>query len=205
MAFYRDKILPRIIDKACGSRGVGKWRTRALEGISGVVVEPGFGSGSNLEYYPGEVSKVWAVDPALLGRDLAADRIAASEVEVEFVGLDGQNLPLDDNSCDAGVLTFTLCTIPDPAAALAELRRVIKPGGTLHFAEHGIAPEPNIQRWQRWLEPSQKRMFDGCHVTRDHPELIKQAGFEMDWVDAGYADKLKPLSYFYVGRAINAA
>lgn len=203
MGLYREHVLPRIIDKACGSRGVRKWRRRALEGIHGVVVEPGFGSGLNLPHYPAEVNKVWAIDPAVLGQKLAADRLAESPVEVEFVGLDGQNLPLEDNSCDAGVLTFTLCTIPDPLAALAELRRVIKPGGTLHFAEHGLAEDPKIQKWQHRLEPSQKFVFDGCHVTREHPKLITEAGFEMDWVDAGYADAIKPLSYFYVGRATN--
>lgn len=203
MGIYRDQILPRIIDKACGSKSVGKWRVRALEGLSGTVVEPGFGSGSNLPYYPEAVTKVFAVDPAALGQKLAAQRLADSPVEVEFVGLDGQSLPLEDNSCDGAVLTFTLCTIPDPMAALVELRRVLKPGGTLHFAEHGIAPEPNIQKWQHRLEPSQKRIFDGCHVTRDHPELITQAGFEMDWVDSGYADALKPLSFYFVGRATN--
>jgi len=103
-------------------------------------VEPGFGSGLNLPVLPPEVTKIYAVDPATVGQQLAADRIAASDVDVEFIGLDGQQIPLDDNSCDAGLLTYTLCTIPDPMQGLAELRRIIKPGGTLHFVEHGVAP-----------------------------------------------------------------
>ncbi len=203
MGIYKEQVLPRLIDKACGTKSVGRWRTRVTEGLSGVVVEPGFGSGNNLEFYPKEVTRVYAVDPAVVGRKLAADRVAASPVEVEFIGLDGQNIPLDDDTCDAGLLTFTLCTIPDPGAALAELRRVIKPGGALHFVEHGRAQSESVQRWQHRIDPVQRRLFDGCHVSRDHPRLIESAGFEMDWSDAGYADGPKPWSYFHIGRAIN--
>jgi ubiquinone/menaquinone biosynthesis C-methylase UbiE len=203
MGVYRDQLLPRLVDKACGSDGIGKWRSRCLEGISGVVVEPGFGSGTNLPYYPADVTKVYAVDPATLGQKLAADRLAESPIEVTFVGLDGQNLPLDTNSCDAGVLTFTLCTIPDPLVALAELRRVIKPGGAVHFCEHGLAPSQKMQKLQYRIDPVQKRLFDGCHVSRDHKALFEQAGFEIDWYEADFAAGPKPWSYYHVGRAIN--
>lgn len=203
MGLYRDRVLPRIIDRACGTSRLGEWRTRCLEGISGVVVEPGFGSGTNLPYYPSEVSKVYAVDPAVLGRELAADRLAASTIEVAFVGLDGQQIPLEENSCDAGVLTFTLCTVSDPATALAELRRVIRPNGTLHFCEHGKGPTASMLKWQKRIDPVQKRLFDGCHVSRDHPKLITDAGFEINWVDEGYADGPKPWSYFHLGVARN--
>lgn len=203
MGIYAEQLLPRLIDKACGTKSVGRWRARVVEGLSGVVVEPGFGSGNNLAYYPEAVTKVYAVDPAVVGRKLAADRLAASPVEVEFIGLDGQHIPLDDDTCDAGLLTFTLCTIPDPMAALAELRRVIKPGGALHFVEHGRAESESVRRWQHRIDPVQRRMFDGCHVSRDHPQLITSAGFEMDWADTGYADGPKPWSYFHIGRAIN--
>ncbi len=205
MGFYRDQLLPRFIDKACGTESVGRWRTRCLEGISGVVVEPGFGSGTNLPYYPPEVSKVYAIDPAVLGQQLAAERLAASPIDVEFVGLDGQRIPLDDNSCDAGVLTFTLCTIADPMAALSELRRVIKPGGALHFCEHGLAPDERLQAWQFRIDPVQKRLFDGCHVSRNHPELLTNAGFEIAWSDADFADGPKPWSYFHIGKAVQPA
>ncbi len=205
MGVYRDKVLPRIIDKACSSDDIGKWRVRATDGLHGIVVEPGFGSGTNLPYYPDAVTKVYAVDPAVLGRKLAADRLAASSVDVEFVGLDGQAIPLDDNSCDAGLLTYTLCTIPDPMVALAELRRIIKPGGALHFLEHGIAPEPGMQRWQYRIDHVQKRVFDGCHVSRNHPELLTAAGFEIEWSEAEYANGPKPWSFFHLGRAVNLA
>ncbi len=174
-----------------------------MAGLAGVVVEPGFGSGTNLPYYPAEVTKVYAVDPAVLGQKLAADRLANSTVEVDFIGLDGQAIPLPDDSCDAGLLTFTLCTIPDAPAALAELRRVIKPGGFLHFAEHGLAEDRSIQRWQFRIDPVQKRLFDGCHVSRNHPELLRQAGFEMDRHESEYGEGPAPWSYIHVGRALN--
>lgn len=203
MGLYNDKVLPRIIDKLCGSSGVGVWRTRCLEGISGVVVEPGFGSGTNLPYYPEEVTKVYAIDPSTMGRELAKDRLAASDIDVEFIGLDGQQIPLDGNSCDAGTLTFTLCTIPDPTAALLELRRVIKPGGVLHFCEHGKAPDASMVKWQKRIDPVQKRLADGCHVSRDIPGLIEGAGFEMNWSEAQYADATSPWSYFHLGVAQN--
>ena len=122
---------------------------------------------------------------------------------MEFIGLDGQQIPLGDDSCDSALLTFTLCTIPDPLAALDELRRVLKPGGTLHFLEHGKAPSERVLRWQRRIDPVQKRIADGCHVSRDHPALVEAAGFELERVTAGYAKGPKPWSYFYVGKAVN--
>ncbi len=203
MGWYRERLLPRVIDRACATPEVSRWRSRAMEGIGGVVVEPGFGSGLNVPHYPPEVRHVFAVDPATLGRELAAERIAASDVTIEFVGLDGESLPLEDHSCDAGLLTFTLCTIPDAEAALGELRRVIRPGGTLHFAEHGLAPDERVRAWQHRIEPVQKRVADGCHLTRAIPDLITAAGFEMEWSDAEYARGPKPWSWFFVGRARN--
>lgn len=203
MAIYRDKVLPRVIDVACGTKEVAEWRRKAVDGLAGVVVEPGFGSGLNLPWYPPEVQRVFAIDPAELGQKLAAERLAESPVEVEFIGLDGQQIPLEENSCDAGLLTFTLCTIPDASQALSELRRVIKPGGRLHFLEHGHSPDDGVAKWQRRIEPVQKRVFDGCHLTRNMPELIADAGFTIDSVDASFAKGPKPLSYFYLGVATN--
>ncbi|MEE9414781.1 MAG: class I SAM-dependent methyltransferase [Acidimicrobiales bacterium] len=203
MGLYRDQVLPRLVDKACSTKSVGKWRARCMDQMHGVIVEPGFGSGTNVPHYPPEVTKVYAVDPAVLGQKLASDRLSASAVEVEFIGLDGQAIPLEDDSVDCGLATFTLCTIPDPMVALAELRRVIKPGGALHFVEHGLAPDESLQKWQYRIDPVQKRLFDGCHVSRNHPEMLKAAGFEIDWLDSSFADGPKPWSYFYVGRALN--
>ncbi len=203
MGMYRDHVLPRLVDWGCSSSSIGRWRSKAVEGLAGVVVEPGFGSGINLGYYPREVSRVYAIDPAVLGQKLARNRVDASPVEVDFIGLDGQDIPLPDDSCDAGLLTFTLCTIPNPMAALLELRRVIKPGGALHFAEHGLAEDPSVQRWQFRIDPVQKRLFDGCHVSRNHPDLIRDAGFEIDWHESQYGEGPGPWSFIHVGRAIN--
>lgn len=203
MAVWRDQLLPRCIDIALGTSDVSDWRRKCLVGIAGVVVEPGFGSGLNLPHLPPEVTKVYAVDPAVVGRKLASARVAASTVQVEYVGLDGQRLPLEDNSCDAGLLTFTLCTIPDWEAALAELRRVIKPGGSLHFIEHGAAPDPKVKKWQDRATPVQKRIADGCHLNRPIVELITKAGFEIEWTEAAHVGRPKIASYFTAGVARN--
>lgn len=205
MGAYRDRVLPRLIDVACGSKSLHRWRQRCLAGLHGVVVEPGFGSGTNLAHYPPEVTKVYAVDPATIGEELASDRLAASPIDVDFVGLDGQSIPLDDNSCDGAALTFTLCTIPDPMQALAELRRVVKPGGAVHFIEHGLANAESMQKWQRRVDPIQKRLFDGCHVSREHDVLLTAAGFQIDWIEKSYGQGASPWSYFYLGRAVNPA
>lgn len=179
------------------------WRQRCLVGAHGVIVEPGFGSGLNLPVLPPEVTKVYAIDPATLGQHLAAERIAASGVDVDFIGLDGQHIPLDDNTCDAGLLTYTLCTIPDPALALSELRRIIKPGGRLHFVEHGEAPDEGVRRWQRRVAPIQRRVAAGCNLNRPIVELISTAGFEVEWTEARYHGRPKVGTYFTAGVARN--
>lgn len=201
VSFWRHQILPRLIDQAMRGEAIGAWRRRCLEGVAGVVVEPGFGSGLNLPHLPPEVTKVYAVDPAVLGQKLAADRLAATTVEVEFIGLDGQHLPLGDAVCDGGILTYTLCSIPDPHRALAELRRVIKPGGTLHFVEHGEAPDEKVRRWQRRAAPIQYRVADGCHLDRPIVDLIGSAGFEIEWTEARYHGRPKFGTYFTAGVA----
>lgn len=203
MALWEDQLLPRIIDLAMRGDSISRWRARCLVGATGVVVEPGFGTGLNLPVLPPEVDKVYAIDPATVGQRLAADRIEASGVDVEFIGLDGQSIPLGDDSCDAGILTYTLCTIPDPDAALAELRRVIKPGGSLHFVEHGEAPDERVRRWQRRVAPVQKRVAAGCHLNRPIVSLIAGAGFEIEWTHARYHGRPKVGTFFTAGVARN--
>lgn len=175
-----------------------------MQGLHGRVVEIGFGSGLNVALYPPEIDLVYAVEPASVARRLAEPRIARSAVAVEHVGLDGASIPLPDGSCDAALSTFTLCTIPDVEAALAELRRVVRPGGTLHFLEHGLSPDPKVATWQRRIEPMQKRLADGCHLTRDPAALVSAAGFDIDRVESRYAKGPKPWSWFTEGIARRA-
>ena len=200
MGFYRDQILPRVIDKALGTGEVMKYRGEVTEGLTGEVVEIGFGSGLNMPKYPEAVTKVYAADPAVVGQKLAADRVADASAEVEYVGLDGQALPLADDSCDGGLSTFTLCTIPDEGAGLAELRRVVKPGGAIHILEHGLSRDEKVQRWQNRITPVQRRLFDGCHLNRDHVAMVEAAGLEIESQKEWMAKGPKAMSAFYLIR-----
>ncbi len=186
MGVYGDHVLPRIINVACGMKANNKLRERTCAGLAGDVVEIGFGSGLNIPFYPDTVTKVAAVEPADLGWKLAGKRLAEATVPIERSGLDGQKLPFPDDSFDAALSTWTMCTIPDIDAALGELRRVLKPGGTVHFIEHGLAPDENVERWQHRLEPLQKRLFGGCHLTRSSVDLLTNAGFTINEVDRFY-------------------
>jgi ubiquinone/menaquinone biosynthesis C-methylase UbiE len=179
MGYYSDRVLPRLVNAACGMKANEPLRRRVCEGLHGNVVEIGFGSGHNVPFYPSAVLIVTAIEPADLAWELAADRLAGTTIPVRRSGLDGQRLPLEDDSQDTALSTWTMCTIPDITAALTELRRVLKPGGTLHFVEHGLAPDAKVQRWQHRLEPLQKRLFGGCHLTRRITELLTDAGFEI--------------------------
>lgn len=200
---YAEQMLPRIINVACGMKVAAPLRSRVCEGLHGQVVEIGFGSGLNIPYYPDAVSGVAAIEPADIGWKLARKRLAAATVPVERSGLDGQSLSLPDDSCDAALSTWTLCTIPDVAAALREVRRVLKPGGSLHFVEHGLAPDERVRRWQHRLEPMQKRLFGGCHLTRPVVDLLTDAGFTITEVDVFYEKGApKPLGADTLGIAV---
>ena len=186
MRVYDQQVLPRIINVLCGMKTANQYRARACAGLHGRVLEVGFGSGLNVPFYPPEVTAVHAVEPSDVAWKLAAERVAASPVPIERSGLDGQSVPLPDDSCDTALSTYTMCTIPDIGAALAEVRRILKPGGTLHFVEHGLAPDEKVRRWQHRLDPLQGRVFGGCHLTRPITDLLGDAGFELREVDRFY-------------------
>lgn len=205
MSLYREHVLPRLVDRACGTAELRRWREEVTAGLFGTVVEVGFGSGLNMPAHPPEVTLVCAVEPAETARRLAARRIDEAGIPVEHIALHGESIALDDASCDCALSTFTLCTIPDVEQALAEIRRVLKPGGRFHFLEHGTSPDERVARWQHRLEPAQKLFAGGCHLTRRPDELIAEAGFTIARVESRYASGPKPWTWFTAGEALSPA
>ena len=202
MGLYGDQVLPRIVNAACGLKGVAPLRQRVCEGLQGEVVEIGFGSGHNIPFYPEAVSRVAAIEPAEVGWKLAEKRVSASRVPVQRSGLDGQSLPFADDSFDAALSTWTLCTIPDVARALREIRRVLRPGGALHFVEHGRAPDARVARWQDRLTPIQRRVAGGCHLNRQIDQLVADAGLEITRLDHPVVRGPRAFTYTYEGVAL---
>jgi ubiquinone/menaquinone biosynthesis C-methylase UbiE len=206
--FWTDQVVPRFTDKMLGSRAVMKLRKRAVEGLHGEVVEIGFGSGLNVPLYPLDVARVYAIDPSRVARKLSADRVDASPVSIDFVGLDGASIPLGDASVDAALSTFTLCTIPDVTSALSEVHRVLRPGGTFHFLEHGLCPDTAVARKQHRFNGMQQRLAGGCHLDRPIDDLVREAGFEISELDNDELPGPKfmlPWSYLYEGVATKTA
>lgn len=201
MGVYSDQVLPRVIDVLLG-RQVDPIRARVAAGLSGEVLEVGFGSGRNVPHLPAGVTRLVAVDPATLGRQMAAGRIAARGVPVDFVGLDGQSLPLEDASVDHVLVTWTLCTIPDVGQALREMHRVLRPGGSLHFVEHGRSPDDRSARLQDRVTPLWKRAVGGCHLNRPIPNLVTNAGFEIEQLESYRDNGPELFARFYEGVAI---
>ena len=204
MSLWNDQVVPRLTDRALSAPPVMELRSRAVEGLAGRVLEIGFGSGLNADLYPAGVAQVDAVEPSDVGWRLSAQRRARAAVPIARVGLDGQRLEADDAAYDAVLSTFTLCTIPDVAAALREVRRVLRPGGALHFLEHGLAPSPRVARWQRRLDPVQRRVAGGCHLSRDVAGLVGGAGLSVDRIDSQYAPGpafVRPWGFASVGVA----
>lgn len=203
MGFYGDQVLPRFQDKVMDRKATREVRARVCAGLEGDVVEVGFGTGLNAPYYPSELRKIFAVEPSTVCMRIAEPRIKGSSAEVELAGLTGERLDLPSESFDAVLSTWTLCTIPDLATALDEIRRVLRPGGALHFVEHGHAPDPKVANWQRRIEPLNKRLAGGCHLTRKIPGTIEQAGFAMEQLDSYYfKGEPKPFGYTFEGRAV---
>ncbi len=202
MSLYRDQILPRGIDLVMRGREFAGPRARAAAGLEGEVLEIGFGSGLNIPYYPAGLKRVRAVDPAAAGRTLAARRAAACAVPIEYAGSDAQALTAGDASVDSVLSTWTLCTIPYATRALAEIRRVLRPGGAFCFVEHGLAPDARVARLQQRLTPFQRRAFGGCHLDRRIDQLVAAAGLELTRIDTYYMKGPRALGYTFEGVAV---
>ena len=200
--WYERHVLPYLTDLACGVKPIRRQRRKVVPLARGRVLEIGIGTGLNLEHYDkARVEKIVGVDPALEMHRLARKRIASAGLPVELVGLSAEKIPFEAGSFDTVVVTYSLCTIPDPLAALAEMRRVLKPGGKLIFCEHGLAPDPSVRRWQERLTPLWSKIAGGCHLNRDIPALLKEAGFRSGDMETMYLPGPRPLTYNYWGTA----
>jgi ubiquinone/menaquinone biosynthesis C-methylase UbiE len=201
MNFYEHWILPPILDLIMRQEHLTKYRRAVVAGAHGRVLEIGVGSGLNFPLYGKQVELVYGIDPSPRLLAIARRRAAASGVPVELLQGSATATPLADNVVDTVVMTWTLCSIPDPLAALREMRRVLKPNGNLCFVEHGLSPEPSVERWQHRITPAWRRMAGGCHLDRKIDELIRLAGFELTNLQVEYAPGPRTMSYMYEGCA----
>ena len=197
MGIYERYILPRFINLACGTGVFRYQRAKLVTMARGVVLDVGAGSGHNFPYFdPTRVEKLYALEPSEGMRKLARKRAQSLQFPLEWLDLPGEQIPLDDASVDTVVLTFTLCTIPDWQAALAQIKRVLKPDGKLLFCEHGLAPEPNVQRWQNKINSSWKKCAGGCNLNRPIIDYLREAGFTIQEMNTGYLPKTPRIAGF---------
>ena len=202
MSFYEDRVLPHLINLACSSKPTRKQREKIVPLAEGDVLEIGFGSGLNLPFYDSQkVRKIWGLEPSEGMRRKARPLVDASNADVEFIDLPGEEIPLQADSVDTVLVTYTLCSIPDANSALEGMRRVLKPGGRLLYCEHGIAPDENVRRWQRRLNPTWSKFSGGCNMNRDILGLIRESGFEITNDERMYIPGAKMLSYNFWGSA----
>jgi ubiquinone/menaquinone biosynthesis C-methylase UbiE len=199
MGFYAKYLLPRLINSAMKSPELNKIRGQLVPLASGSIIEIGIGSGLNLPYY----EKGARIDPSRELQRYAVETARECDVNVEFLAQSGEEIPTPDNEFDTAVVTWTLCTIPDPRRTLAELRRVLKPGGRLIFAEHGLSPERRVARWQSRLNPVWRKIGGGCNLDRKTDELIVSSGFRLSDLSEGYLPGPKFAAYMYRGVAVN--
>lgn len=201
--WYETHILPAALDFACGMPMVSRMRCLVVPRAQGRVLEVGVGTGLNMRHYDKRrVTHVTGLDPALQMHPLALERAALAGLDVDLVGLSAEKIPLPDASFDTVLITYTLCTIPDPAAALSEMRRVLKPQGKLLYCEHGRAPDASVQRWQARLQPLWGKVAGGCHLGRDMPALLLGAGFTLPDLQTGYLAGPRPFTFHYWGEAL---
>jgi ubiquinone/menaquinone biosynthesis C-methylase UbiE len=201
MGLYERWIVPRLLDLAMRNGVLDHYRERTIETARGLVLEVGVGSGLNLPLYDPAVTRVVGLDPSPQLLRQASRRAADAVVPVSLLRASAEHVPFADAVFDTIVMTWTLCSIPNPIAALTEMRRVLRPGGRLIFVEHGLSPEIRTARWQHWLTPCWKRIGGGCHLDRKTDDLIRVAGFGLDEIETGYMKGPKPWTFMYQGSA----
>jgi ubiquinone/menaquinone biosynthesis C-methylase UbiE len=204
MGFYSRHILPHLINFAMTAEEITRFREKVIPSARGVVLEIGIGSGLNLPFYGSAVTKVYGVDPSSELLAMARPKAKRLSFPVELLPQEANGLPLGERSVDTVIVTWSLCSIADPAAALGEVWRVLKPGGALIFVEHGLAPDAGVRKWQNRLTPIWRHVAGGCHLNRKVDDLIREAGFEMMDIRTAYMPGPKVGTYMYEGRAIKA-
>jgi ubiquinone/menaquinone biosynthesis C-methylase UbiE len=206
VGFYDDQIVPRVLTLSMSTKELARVRARRLEQVEGTVLEVGFGSGLNLPHYRSDLTKLYALDPSKVGLQLARKRLARAAFPVELLPLGAEgNIPLEDASVDAVVTTWTLCTIPDPVAALREMHRVLRPGGRYYFVEHGLSPDPAVAKWQRRIDPFEVAIAGGCHFTRPIAAIVNDSPFELESVENFHLPGPRFATYTYFGNARRSA
>ena len=201
MSFYRDRVFPFLTNLVMRNRRLLPYRERVLSAAEGRVLEIGIGSGLNLPFYPARVSEIVGLEPVPRLAAMARRASGHSSFPVVFIEGSAEAIPLDDSSVDTVVTTWTLCSVPEVERALGEMRRVLKPGGRLLFAEHGQAPEASVRKWQDRLTPAWKYISGGCHLNRPIGALIENAGFDIEVLETGYMQGPRPMAFIYEGRA----
>jgi ubiquinone/menaquinone biosynthesis C-methylase UbiE len=202
MSFYTDVILPKLLDRAMRVEDLAPYRRRVIGAAHGRVLEIGIGSGLNLPFYGAATDSVTGLEPSSNLIEMASHRAAGTGGTVAFVKGSAEAIPFDAGCFDTVVTTWTMCSIPRAEAALAEIRRVLRPGGDLLFAEHGRAPDPGVTRLQDWLTPAWRPLAGGCHLNRPIARMIESAGFTMVDLKTGYAERgPRPFTFMYEGLA----
>ena len=204
MGFYDDIVLPKLCHLSMRNRRLMPYRQRVIASAEGRVLEIGIGSGLNLPFYPAAVQEILGLEPSPRLVAMAKGAASACRSAVTLIEGSAEAIPLDGRSIDTVVRTWTLCTIPRAAAALDEMRRVLKPGGRLLFVEHGLAPDEAVRKWQNWLTPAWTHISGGCHLNRPIQTLIEAGGFRLDRLDTGYMAGPRPMTFMYEGAARSA-
>jgi len=205
MGFYDKYLLPKLVHFACGQNPAMKQREKVVPLAQGLVLEIGIGSGLNIPYYdPQKVDHLWGIDPSPEMWSIARKNAKEHHLDAEFIESSAESIPLDNNSADTVVVTYTLCTIPDAHAALQDIRRVLKPGGKLIFCEHGEAPDEDIRRWQQRINPIWNKLAGGCNINRAIPRYLENSGFRSSDMQTMYIPGWKPACFNYWGTAVIA-